>query len=58
VTAWCTNCADEFGPVEFNPAPVDPDEPRFCSVECEEAFNAALEAEEAYWSAGAPAPVW
>lgn len=55
---YCTRCGDGFAPVEYAPAPVDPDEPRFCSTDCEERFYAALDAEQAYREAGIPAPVW
>jgi hypothetical protein len=45
----CTVCSEEYVCVEYRPAPVDPDEPRFCSSLCE----------DAYWdAAGYPAPVF
>lgn len=56
--AWCTWCRDEFDPVEYNPAPIDPDEPRFCSDGCEMKWWDALSAEEAYEQSGMAAPVW
>jgi hypothetical protein len=52
----CTWCGDETAPVEYNPAPVDPDEPWFCSSECEEKFQEAEDAAQAYESASWPAP--
>lgn len=58
VTAWCTHCTDEFSPIEGNAAPVDPDEPRFCSESCREAFaaeEAALTAYDEARHSGAPA---
>lgn len=44
MNAWCTECGDEFTPIEGNAAPIDPDEPRFCSEQCAEAFSANLTA--------------
>jgi hypothetical protein len=40
---YCTNCGDQYDPTEYAPAPVDPDEPRFCSDDCE---DEAIEQEE------------
>jgi hypothetical protein len=56
--AWCSTCGDEFSPVEYAPAPQDPDEPRFCSDECENLYAAAEDAAEAYEASGYPAPVF
>jgi len=58
MSAWCTWCGDGFAPVEHHPVAFDPDEPRFCSDECEEAWTAAEDAAEAYGAAGDPAPVF
>lgn len=58
MTACCTECGDEYEPVEYNPAPQDPDEPRFCSDDCEVKWLEAVEAEREYRSAGDAAPVW
>jgi hypothetical protein len=58
VNTWCTNCGDEFAPVEGNEPPQDPDEPRFCSETCAEAWSAAVDAEEVYRESGTGAPVW
>lgn len=58
MTAWCTQCLDEFTPIEGNAAPVDPDEPVFCSEQCREWFTAEEDALTAYHEArhtGAPA---
>ncbi len=52
---WCWNCDDEYEPVEYAPAPLDPDEPRFCSSECEERWTGTPEAREA---AGYQAPLF
>ena len=41
MTAWCTQCGDEFAPVEGNDPPQDPDEPRFCSSQCEDDWYAS-----------------
>lgn len=57
VTRWCVQCDEEYSPVEYAAQPVDADEPVFCSTECEEEFQAAEDASEAYNSAGYPAPV-
>lgn len=56
--AWCTQCLDEFSPIEGTGA-VDPDEPVFCSEQCREASDAMEASLEAYDEArhsGAPAP--
>lgn len=42
MTAWCTRCGDEFAPVEYVTIPQRPSEPRFCSAECEETYQAAF----------------
>lgn len=42
--ARCSYCADEYEPVEYRTVPQDPDEPRFCSDDCEVRY---LEAEDA-----------
>lgn len=57
-SAGCTRCGDEFAPIEGSPVPLDPDEPRFCSSDCEEAWTAAEDAAEAYGAAGDPAQVF
>lgn len=60
-SAGCTQCGDEFAPVEGSPAPLDPDEPRFCSDGCEEAYNDSdsAEFEDLYREARyGSAPVW
>lgn len=54
----CSVCGDEFAPVEYRPAPLDPDEPRFCSDEHESLYTAAEDATEAYEAARYPAPVF
>lgn len=56
--AVCTCCENEYDPVEYASVPVDPDEPRFCSDDCQDAWWAAEDAAEAYESAGYPAPVF
>jgi len=58
VTAWCTECGEEYAPVEYNPAPLDPFTPRFCSDEHEQAWIDREEFTAIYWSAGDPAPVF
>jgi hypothetical protein len=60
MSAWCTQCGDEFAPPEHHPVAVDPDEPRFCSDRCEEAYNDSADSElEAYREARyGSAPVW
>lgn len=55
--ACCTGCGDEYDPVEGVTVPQDPDEVQFCSDDCEEAFNAGVDAVAAYDEArytGAP----
>lgn len=54
----CTCCGDEFDPIEGVTAPQDPDEPRFCSTDCEERWWAAVDAEEAYDAGVGGAPVF
>jgi hypothetical protein len=56
--AFCTQCGDEFDPVEYVTVPQDPGEPRFCSGECEDDFHRAEEERTAYDEAGAGAPVY
>ena len=46
--AWCTYCGEMYFPVEYRPAPPDPDEPHFCSDECEESYFSEIEFERAY----------
>lgn len=55
---YCTHCGDGFDPVEYNPSPADPDEPRFCSDDCDRAYWEAVDFREAYDSAGDPATVF
>lgn len=57
--ARCSYCADEYDPVEYAEVPQDPDEVQFCSDDCEERYNTAELASEAY-SLGylGGAPVW
>ncbi len=57
MTAWCTRCGDEFSPVEGAEVPLDPDEPRFCSYACEDAWSDLVDAEEAYYETRGGAPV-
>lgn len=58
-TGWCTNCGDEFDVTEQAPIPLDPDEPRFCSDDCETRWTEAAEAEREYDSGRyGGAPVW
>lgn len=49
--AFCSQCGDEFDPIEGVVIPQDPDEPRFCSSECGENRTAYLDARYS----GAPA---
>lgn len=58
MTAWCSQCGDEFDPIEGNEPAVDPDEPRFCSDECAEYWQQLTDAEEAYYSERGGASVW
>ena len=58
MNTWCTGCGDEFAPIEGVTVPQDPDEPRFCSTDCEESWMAAEDAAEAYEGAGYPAPLF
>lgn len=53
---YCSECSDEFYPVEY----VTPDEigPNFCSTECEDEFLDAEEFTEVYLSAGLGASVF
>ncbi len=54
---FCSYCNDEYTPIEGADAPVDPDEPSFCSDDCGtrywEAVDAASEWTQAY-RGGAP----
>lgn len=54
----CTWCGDGFDPVEYVTVSLDPDEPRFCSDDCEEAYFTGLDLAEAYDEAGTGAPLW
>ena len=36
MTSWCSWCGEEFAVGPDQEVPVDPDEPRFCSHDCEE----------------------
>lgn len=56
--ARCTECGDEYDPVEYTTVPQDPDEPQFCSDACEMKHWDALDAEEAYRQSGMAAPLW
>lgn len=40
MTAWCTYCGEEFSVGPDQSVPADPDEPRFCSYDCEERWPA------------------
>lgn len=51
---FCSNCGDEFSPVEYVTVPQDPDEVRFCSADCEERHNASVTAYEEARYTGAP----
>jgi hypothetical protein len=35
--AWCSQCGDEFSPVEYRPPSIG--DPNFCSDECEEEYR-------------------
>ena len=39
MTSWCSWCKEEFDVAEYRPIPADPEDPRFCSDECEEAYG-------------------
>jgi hypothetical protein len=57
MNTYCTNCGDQYDPAEYAPAPVDPDEPRFCSDECGDRYNDSAEFEDLYrevMNGGAP----
>lgn len=49
--SYCTHCGDEFHPVEYRPASADPDEPRFCSDECEDESSSEDDMTDAYYEA-------
>lgn len=54
---YCTQCTDEYEPVEYNEPSLDPDELNFCSDGCEETFAEEERARTAYHEArhgGAP----
>lgn len=56
---YCTNCGDQFSPIEGNRPSDEPgDQSNFCSDECYDAWNDAVDAESAYRGAGWSAPVW
>ena len=48
MSAWCGWCGDEFEPVEYRPASLDPDEPDFCSNLCEDAHAESVECDQVY----------
>lgn len=54
----CTGCGDSYDPVEYRPAPIDPDEPRFCSDGCEDSWADTEEFDQVYNEAGTGAPVY
>lgn len=56
--ARCTYCTDEYDPVEYVTVPQDPDEPQFCSDDCEQRYWEAVEFEQVYNEAGSGAPVF
>lgn len=56
--ARCSYCCDEYDPVEYATVPQDPDEPRFCSDDCETGYWDCEEFTEIYRSAGTGAPVF
>ena len=59
MTAWCTECRDEFSPIEGNRTSDDPaDQSNFCSDTCYSKFHDAIDAESAYTEAGWSAPVF
>jgi len=58
LSAWCTNCGEEFDPIPGVLVCKDPDEPRFCSDNCADAWSAAVDAEEVYYSDAGGAPVF
>lgn len=48
---YCTNCGDQFSPIEGNRPSDDPeDQSNFCSDECAEYWQELTDAEEAYYS--------
>lgn len=55
---WCTQCGDGYDEVEYAPAPLDPDEPRFCSDSCDHKYWESVEFSDVYWEAGQASPVW
>lgn len=55
----CTNCGDQFSPIEGNRPSDEPgDQSNFCSDDCYNAWHDAVDAESAYREAGWPAPMW
>lgn len=56
--AICWYCTDGYNEVEYSATPQDPDEPQFCSDDCQERWTAAEDAAEAYDAARYPAPVF
>ena len=47
---WCAECGDQFDPVEYRIP--DPDEPAFCSSECEDDYYEAMMVEQVIAEAG------
>jgi len=43
ISSWCTWCGEEFDVGPDQEVPVDPDEPRFCSHDCEESHSLAFD---------------
>lgn len=49
MNVYCTECEDQFHPVEGMEQPVGAEEPRFCSDECEAAYWNREEFTALYW---------
>jgi hypothetical protein len=59
MSAWCSECGDEFTPIEGRPPSDDPaDQSNFCSDDCYDRYHERLDAQGAYREAGYGAPVW
>lgn len=57
--AFCTECRDEFTPIEGRRTSDDPaDQCNFCSDSCYYRYHDRIDAQSAYNEAGWAAPVW
>lgn len=59
ITVWCTECGDEFYPIEGRIPSDDPaDQSNFCDDDCYDTYHDRIDAQAAYDEAGWAAPLW